>query len=71
MPKPPGDLPNAHPVPMGNPDLAVIFHRQHPSVSVTEGLFKKPSAYGDHCGGSIFDADSTPRRGSLLHADFH
>ncbi|MBN1508026.1 MAG: hypothetical protein JW955_14335, partial [Sedimentisphaerales bacterium] len=28
-------------------------------------------AYGDHCGGSIFDADSTPRRGALLHADFH
>ena len=54
----PGHLPNAHPVPMRNPDLTVIFHRQHPFFSVNLGaFFRKPSAYGDHCGGSIFDAD--------------
>ncbi len=55
--KPSGNLPNAHPVPMRNPDLTIIFHRQHPFSPSTGGLFEKPSAYGDHCGGSIFDAD--------------
>jgi len=30
MAVPPGDLPNAHPIPVSNPDLAIIFHRQHP-----------------------------------------
>ncbi len=41
MVEPPGDLPNAHPVPMRDSDPAVLFHRQHPSVSVTEGLLPK------------------------------
>jgi hypothetical protein len=30
MPVAPGDLPNTHPVPMSDPDPAIVFHRQHP-----------------------------------------
>lgn len=36
MVEPPGDLPNAHPIPVSDPDTTVLFHRQHPSVSVPE-----------------------------------
>ena len=66
-----GDLPNAHPVPMSDPDPAILFHRQHPfSPSNWNALSKKPPAYGVHCGGSILSADFYSRGGSLLHADF-
>ncbi len=37
MVKPSGNLPNAHPVPMRNPDLTIIFHRQHPFFSIIRG----------------------------------
>jgi hypothetical protein len=57
MTEPPGNLPNAHPIPMRNSDATIIFHRQHPFSPSTGGLVKKPSAYGAYCGGSIFDAD--------------
>jgi len=68
---PSGDLPNAHPIPMSDPDPAILFHRQHPfSPSSCKTLSKKPPAYGVHCGGSILSADCYSRGGSLLHADF-
>jgi len=41
MVEPPGDLPNAHPVPMRNSDPAIIFHRQHPFFSVIRGPCQK------------------------------
>jgi hypothetical protein len=40
MVEPPGNLANTHPVPMGKPDLAVVFHRQHPFFSVIRGPSK-------------------------------
>jgi hypothetical protein len=42
IPKTPGDLPNAHPVTMGDSDPAILFHRQHPFSPSIVGLLQKP-----------------------------
>ena len=39
--KPPGNLPNAHPIAMCDADLTIIFHRQHPFFSVKLGASSK------------------------------
>jgi hypothetical protein len=70
MAKPPGDLPNAHPIAMRNSDLAVVFHRQHPFFSVKLGLFKSPQPTESAGVGPFSMPILTPRGGSLLHADF-
>ncbi len=68
---PSGDLPNAHPIPMSDPDPAILFHRQHPFSPLNwKALSKKPPAYGVCYGGSILSADFYYQGGSLLHADF-
>ena len=71
MAEPPRDLPNAHPIPMRNPDLTVIFHRQHPFFSVIRGpSTKNPQPTEITAVGPFSMPIFTPRRGSLLHADF-
>ena len=72
MPEPPGYLPNAHPIPMRNSDLTVVFHRQHPFFSVKPGPASKSPQPTEIAAVDPFSMPIfTPRGGSLLHADFH
>jgi hypothetical protein len=72
MVEPPSDLPNAHPIPMRDSDLTVLFHRQHPFFSVIQGpSSKSPQPTEITAVGPFSMPISSSRRGPLLHADFH
>ena len=71
MMKPSPNFPNAHPIPMRNPDLAIIFHRQHPFFSIIQGPSSKSPQLTEITAVGPFSMPILPsRRGSLLHADF-